>query len=66
MTREEYEQLRHDAATRNIGDQYGYYMEMMGVDFDYIKSLEARIAELEAMSVDEFAQMKHIQEFGNG
>ena len=32
---------------RNTADQYGYYSEMMDVNYDYIKSLEARIAELE-------------------
>jgi len=64
MTRLEYEQLRHDAVARNTADQYGYYSEMMDVNYDYIKSLEARIAELEAMSIDEFALLKHQQEFG--
>lgn len=48
MTRLEYEQRRHDAIARHTGDQYGYYGEMMDVDYDYIASLEARIAELEA------------------
>lgn len=48
MTRLEYEQRRHDAIARHTGDQYGYYGEMMDVDYDYIVSLEARIAELEA------------------
>lgn len=48
MTRLEYEQRRHDAIARHTGDQYGYYGEMMDVDYDYITSLEAWIAELEA------------------
>ena len=48
MKRIEYEQRRHDAIARHTGDQYGYYGEMMDVDYDYIASLEARIAELEA------------------
>lgn len=51
MKRIEYEQRRHDAIARHTGDQYGYYGEMMDVDYDYIASLEARIAELEKLAV---------------
>lgn len=47
MTREEYNKRRKEAVDRHTADQYGYYSEMMDVDYDYIASLEARIEELE-------------------
>jgi len=41
----------------NVWDRYMHMVERC-------YSLEARIAELEAMSIDEFALLKHQQEFG--
>ena len=47
MTREEYNKRCKEAVDRHTADQYGYYGEMMDIDYDYIAALETRIAELD-------------------
>lgn len=40
MNRKEYNKRRKEAVERHTADKYGYYGEMMDINFDYINSLE--------------------------
>ena len=48
MTKKEYEAKCKSAKDNNTADQYGYYVDMMDVNFDYIAYLEAQNATLTA------------------